>query len=238
MKNDQKTIQAFYGLFVVFSFFMLGMVIMDWVNELREKLRMDQIVMDMKAMKTRPYQKELGQRVEGEVEDGSDRKDGKCQSFTKLVLSQWREWPDLLFLASLVVVLVLGVPFLPTALKVLTVLLAAREVFQMIVGLRRYIFTFENWVEVTMVVLVLIILFASNEEYYELKKQLAGISLFLSWTELITLVAKHPDLTRYNIYVTMFHNVLKTFAFFLFWYVFYIIAFGLGFYIMLHKVSD
>ena len=55
--------------------------------------------------------------------------------------------------------------------------------------------------------------------------------------ELITFVAKHPRLTRYNVYVTMFFNVLQTFAYFLLWYGFYIFAFGMGFYIMLHKVN-
>ncbi len=32
----------------------------------------------------------------------------------------------------------------------------------------------------------------------------------------------------------MFYKVLQTFFFFLIWYSFFIIAFGLGFYIMLH----
>ena len=54
---------------------------------------------------------------------------------------------------------------------------------------------------------------------------------------MITFVAKHPRLTRYNVYVTMFFNVLQTFAYFLLWYGFYIFAFGMGFYIMLHKVN-
>ena len=49
-------------------------------------------------------------------------------------------------------------------------------------------------------------------------------------------MAKHPRLTRYNVYVTMFFNVLQTFAYFLLWYGFYIFAFSMGFYIMLHKV--
>jgi hypothetical protein len=42
-------------------------------------------------------------------------------------------------------------------------------------------------------------------------------------------------LSRYNIYVTMFYKVLKTFFFFLAWYCFFVVAFALGFYIMLHR---
>ena len=51
---------------------------------------------------------------------------------------------------------------------------------------------------------------------------------------------KFPDnvMKEYNIYVTMFLKVLKTFAFFLVWYSLFIVAFGLGFFILLHKVDD
>ena len=38
-----------------------------------------------------------------------------------------------------------------------------------------------------------------------------------------------------NVYVTMFYNFMGTFFFFLLWYAFFITAFGLAFYIMLHK---
>ena len=41
--------------------------------------------------------------------------------------------------------------------------------------------------------------------------------------------------SRYNIYVTMFYKILETFVTFLVWYSFFLIAFALGFYIMLHK---
>merc|ERR1719266_2295850 len=69
----------------------------------------------------------------------------------------------------------------------------------------------------------------------DVKRHLAAIALLLSWIELVTFVAKHPRLTRYNVYVTMFYKVLTSFFFFLLWYIFFIIAFGIGFYIMLHK---
>ena len=43
------------------------------------------------------------------------------------------------------------------------------------------------------------------------------------------------DCSRYNIYVTMFYKILETFVTFLVWYSFFLIAFALGFYIMLHN---
>jgi hypothetical protein len=47
-------------------------------------------------------------------------------------------------------------------------------------------------------------------------------------------VGVHPKLTECNIYVTMFLRVLKTFFLFLAWYSLFILAFGLGFFILLH----
>ena len=43
-------------------------------------------------------------------------------------------------------------------------------------------------------------------------------------------------LCRYNVYISMFYKVLQTFLLFLVWYSFFVVAFALGFYIMLHKV--
>ena len=45
----------------------------------------------------------------------------------------------------------------------------------------------------------------------------------------------HLSHSRYNVYVTMFYKVLGTFTFFLLWYAFFIVAFGLAFYILLHN---
>merc|ERR1711935_30251 len=79
------------------------------------------------------------------------------------------------------------------------------------------------------------LLLPPSPEHTPLRRHLAALSLLLSWAELVTFVAKHPALTRYNVYVTMFYKVLSSFFIFLSWYIFFIIAFGLGFYIMLHN---
>ena len=49
------------------------------------------------------------------------------------------------------------------------------------------------------------------------------------------MVGRHPRLSLYNKYVTMFYKVLRSFFSFLIWYAFFLAAFGLGFYIMLHN---
>lgn len=80
-------------------------------------------------------------------------------------------------------------------------------------------------------------LYNGNNNFDE-NRHLAAFSIFLAWAELITMIGKHPKLNRLNIYVTMFSKVLRDFVFFLLWYSMFIIAFGFGFYIMLHKRAD
>ena len=67
-------------------------------------------------------------------------------------------------------------------------------------------------------------------------RHVAAVVILLAWTEFILLVAKHPRLARYNVYISMFYKVLQTFLSFLLWYSLFLMAFAFGFYIMLHKV--
>ena len=125
-----------------------------------------------------------------------------------------------------------------TVLTVLMALLMLRELLQIMASLKRYLLSPENWLEMIMIVLVGVVLWTPDGSFGDtcgVKRHLAAISIVLSWSELITLVAKHPRLARYNIYVTMFYKVLQTFLYFLVWYSFFIVAFGFGFYIMLHR---
>merc|ERR1719500_4763 len=117
------------------------------------------------------------------------------------------------------------------------VLLLLRECLELSVSAKRYLTSFENWVELLLMALVLVIL-VNDCSQFEMNRHLAAISIVLSWAELIVMLGRHPKLKEYNIYVTMFLKVLKTFAFFLAWYSLFIVAFGLGFFILLHKVDD
>ena len=97
----------------------------------------------------------------------------------------------------------------------------------------------DNLMELLIIVLVTVLLCdQSDERCDELSRHFAAIVIVLSWAELIVLVGRHPKLKEYNIYVTMFLKVLKTFLFFITWYCLFIIAFGLGFYILLHKPEE
>merc|ERR1711894_261343 len=122
---------------------------------------------------------------------------------------------------------------------ILLIGLIVREFVQLMASLKRYILSPENWIEVSMIILVALLLFYQDtKDGIELKRHLAAFAIVLSWTELITLFGKHPKLSRYNVYVTMLYQVITTFCFFLLWYAFFIVAFGLGFYILLHKKPE
>ena len=108
------------------------------------------------------------------------------------------------------------------------------EIFQLAVSLKRYVLSIENWLEVTMIVSVSVLLANEGGDFRTLRL-LAGLAILLSWAKLITLIGKHPKHNRLNIYVTMFFKVLTSFFYFLLWYGLFIMAYGLSFYIMLHN---
>ena len=116
------------------------------------------------------------------------------------------------------------------------IFLALRETLQLGIAPRRYIFTLENWVDVSLIALTSILLFHGDYGCHVLlKRQVSAFIIVLSWSELITMIGRHPKLTEINIYVTMLYRVLGTFIQFLAWYSLFILAFALGFYVLLHQ---
>ena len=135
--------------------------------------------------------------------------------------------------AFIVLVLIFGATILRPAIIFLICILGIVEIFQILVSLKRYVLSIENWIEVIMIVIVSVLL--SNEGgNFDLNRSLASIAILLSWAKVITLIGKHPRNNRLNIYVTMFFTVLTSFFYFLIWYGLFIVAFGISFYIMLH----
>jgi len=83
---------------------------------------------------------------------------------------------------------------------------------QMAVSLRRYLLEVKSWNLIATIAMTVTILFHDSESEDSanedpLRRHLAAITIVLSWAELITLIGKHPKLTRYNIYVVMFYKV-------------------------------
>ena len=63
---------------------------------------------------------------------------------------------------------------------------------------------------------------------------LSAITIVLVSVRFLMSISKLPMLKNYNLYVIMFFKVMKTYIKIMAWYGCYIVAFGLGFYIMLH----
>ena len=110
-----------------------------------------------------------------------------------------------------------------------------REVIQLFVAPLKYLFSFENILEIVLITLVALLLFYSDPGCHSvMKREISAAVLLLSWMELITMLGRHPSWHRCNVYSTMFFKVLYTFFSFLLWYSLFLIAFGLGFFILLH----
>ena len=101
---------------------------------------------------------------------------------------------------------------------VLLVVLGLRELLQFSIAPRRYFFSIENWLELTLIVLISLLLFMGGYGCnVSAKRHIAAVVIVLSWSELITMIGRHPKLSTYNIYVTMFYKVTSTFILFLIW---------------------
>jgi len=166
------------------------------------------------------------------IENAATTKKSSCFLITNILLSNWVE---AVFIGLLVVLIIFGTSCLKIVLAGLLVVFLLREILQMIVSMKRYVSSVENWMEIGIIVLVTFILCNENAENDELNRHFAAMVIVLSWAEMIILIGRHPKLKEYNIYVTMFFKVLKTFLLFFTWYCLFIIAFGLGLFILLHK---
>jgi len=121
-------------------------------------------------------------------------------------------------------------------LTVLMGLLVIRELLQFSISPGQHFNSIENILEVLLIVLTGVLLFDGHPGCnMGFKRELSTAVLLFSWIELLTMLGRHPRLSSYNIYSTMFYRVLKTFISFLTWYSLFIIAFGLCFYILLHE---
>jgi len=120
-------------------------------------------------------------------------------------------------------------------LLVMTAMLAIREFCQICVYGRRYFYSWENWFEICIIVITALLLSESIE--LGAKRHLAATVIVLSWIELIKLFGYSGQLPGHDsmaMYVTMLFKVTKSFFNFLCLYIFFILAFGLGFYVSLN----
>ncbi len=83
---------------------------------------------------------------------------------------------------------------------------------------RRYFFSAENWLEVVLMGLTCFLLATPCvPSMISYGRHAAAVAIVLAWSEWITMIGRHPKLSTYNIYVTMFYKVTSTFILFLVW---------------------
>ena len=124
-----------HGTFGFFAMGILAFTIRDWGLDVKKIMR------EEKLKKESP---DAGEPL-------SD-----CRLVFALILSNWVEVIVVLFVGTLFFV---GPSLLWWALLILTGVLVSREVFQVSVSLKRYIFNPENWIEVAMIILIAFMLF-------------------------------------------------------------------------------
>jgi hypothetical protein len=119
-------------------------------------------------------------------------------------------------------------------LMVLLGLLFAREVFQLVVYHVDYILTWENWLEL----LLIVVTFTSCSglvEIFELKRHFFAIAILLGWFELVLLLGRLPLL---SVQTEMFKAVSLTFLKFMAGYVILILAFSFSFYVLFKENTE
>ena len=162
---------------------------------------------------------------------------------------------DLMTLSLIVITLIGAEGILWFIITVLILYQCFKEYFQIVSSFPDYLFHLENYFDVIQIITVCFILYYPNRiddttffsvrqysgdelkwaDECRVKRALAAITILFTSVRLLMSVARHPGLERFSIYFMMFARVTGSFLKFLFWYSSFILAFGLGFYIIFHN---
>ncbi|KAJ9593623.1 hypothetical protein L9F63_014801, partial [Diploptera punctata] len=115
-------------------------------------------------------------------------------------------------------------------LSFLLLFLILRELFQMIMSPRRYLCSFENCLELVLIIVTLIIL--SKDWNNQCMRPVDAIAIILSWSELFLQIGHIHIMSTYN---EMMRRVFCNYIKFIVWDLILIIAFALGFYILFYS---
>lgn len=105
---------------------------------------------------------------------------------------------------------------------IVTALFAFREILQLFSSPCHYVSSFENWIEIALIILGFVILSGAT-------MQVAAIVILLSALEMVILLGKHP---RMSTGIEMFKKVSFNFVRFLLLYVFLILGFAFAFFVV------
>ncbi|XP_076748857.1 transient receptor potential cation channel family member painless [Xylocopa sonorina] len=121
-----------------------------------------------------------------------------------------------------------SVVFLWVATGLATALLAVREILQLISSPCHYLSSFENWIEMALIILGFAV-------WYDMNIQIAAVTILLSAWLLVTLFGKYP---RTSIAIEMFKTVSINFIRFLVFYAILIVAFALAFFTLFKDADE
>ncbi|GBP06942.1 Transient receptor potential cation channel protein painless [Eumeta japonica] len=114
------------------------------------------------------------------------------------------------------------------------ILLIFRELFQMLVSPIRYLKSFENLMEIALIVVTAWIVCTDSDKESP-KQQLSAVAILLSSAELVLLIGQFPSLSTN---IVMLRTVSWNFFKFILWYCILIIAFALSFYTLFRKAKE
>lgn len=112
-------------------------------------------------------------------------------------------------------------------LFVTLLILAFREIFQMVIATKNYFRAYENYIEIVLIIITITIVFC--ESSYDTRKQLSAVAILLAAFELVLILGQHP---YFSTNVVMLKTVSFNFFKFLGWYSILIIAFALSFFLL------
>ena len=173
---------------------------------------------------------------------------------------------DILTTTLIFIVLVGSREILWFVLTILLVYELNRELMQMLASVKRYFCQFDNYLDLLfLAVVTLLVLVPDKNDLLKdtcrltletdvkescgamhevvtksclIKRCFAAFTIVFMWLRVFNYIALHPKLDKLNLYMSMFRQVRDTFLEFLVYYAIYIISFGMGFYILLHKDTE
>ena len=184
--DDEKNFnEIIYGFYIFFAACMTLFILRDWRSDILDVLKADKLRHTIKMIKSKNS-------------NSDDDPEGRsCLKNVLMVIAS--NWMEVSLIVAMIVLIIVREDVLWIMMLILLVGLVFREFVQLMASLRRYILSPENWIEVSMIILVSILLFYKDDkEGIELKRHLAAFAIVFSWTELITLIGKHPKLSRYK----------------------------------------
>ena len=117
-------------------------------------------------------------------------------------------------------------------LCVILILLIGREIWQIVTLKKKYFSQYENYLEWSVIVLVILDLLPKHWFELYLPRHIAAVTLLFAFVQLYLLLVRIVPNTPVPIYINMFTTVLKTYTFILLSYMAFILSFTYAFYLI------